>query len=259
METKLSSQATTAGNRSLRLEGAVNFRDLGGLATRDGRVTARGILFRGDSPRYLTERDTDTFERIGLRTVIDLRSETERGRDSSRPLASCVPLMLHIPMQYAPDSDDSGTYVVPEGVSSLEDLYVAYLRHSGQAIARTFSVLADPKTMPALIHCAAGKDRTGLIAALVLSSVGVEDDLIAGDYEATSINIPSLIALLEQADPIAGDHLSHLDPELLRADRRTILSTLNWLRSTYGSVDGYLKFCGVANDDVAVLRHRLVG
>ncbi len=242
----------------MRLEGAVNVRDLGGLATSDGRVTTRGIVFRGDNPRYLTERDTDVFERIGLRTVIDLRSEAKRGRDPARPLASCVPHMLHVPMQHAPDSDDSGTYVVPDGVSSLEDLYVAYLCHSGEAIARTFSVLADPKTLPALVHCAAGKDRTGLIAALVLSSVGVEDDLIADDYEATSINIPSLIALLESADPIAGDHLGHLDPELLRADRHTILSTLSWLRSTYGSVDEYLEFCGVADEDVAVLRHRLV-
>lgn len=258
METKLSGPTRTAEDRSLRLEGAVNFRDLGGLTTYDGRVTARGILFRGDNPRYLTGTDTEFFERIGLRTVIDLRSAAERRRDSSRPLASCVPLMLHLAMQHAPGSDDSGTYAVPAGVSSLEDLYVAYLRHSGEGVAKIFSVLANPKTLPALFHCAAGKDRTGLMAALVLSSVGVEDDVIADDYEATSANMPSLIALLEIADPTAGDHLSQLDPELLRSDRRTIVSTLGWLRSTYGSVEGYLRFCGVADEDVIVLRHRLL-
>lgn len=257
METKLCRTAT-AQDRSIRLEGAVNFRDLGGLPTSDGHVTTRGVLFRGDNPSYLTGRDTDLLERAGLRTVIDLRSAAERARDSARPLASCVPLMLHAAMSYAPDSDDSGTYAVPEGVSSLEDLYVKYLRHSGDAVARIFSVLADPKTLPALIHCTAGKDRTGLVAALVLSSVGVEDQLIADDYEATSVNVASLLALLESANPLAGDHLSHLDPELLSAERKTILSTLRWLRSTYGSVEGYLRFCGVADDDLAVIRHRLL-
>jgi len=231
---------------------------MGGLVTRDGRVTTRGILFRGDNPRYLTGRDTDFFERIGLRTVIDLRSDAERGRDSVRPLASCVPRMLHLAMQYAPGSEDSGTYMVPPDVSSLEDLYVAYLLHSGEAVARVFSVLADAKTLPALFHCAAGKDRTGLIAALVLSSVGVDDDVIADDYEATATNVPSLITLLETADPTAGDHLSQLDPKLLSADRATIVSTLAWLRSTYGSVQGYLSSCGVADEDVEVLRHRLL-
>ena len=258
MKTELSQLGRGAGDRALHLQGAVNMRDLGGLPTRDGRVTKRNRLYRGDNPAYLTSHDLVIFETIGLRSVIDLRSHLERRRDPARPLASCVPAMLHVAFERSPDPNDAVADVVPDGVSSLRDLYIAYLENSASGIAAIYAILASLRTLPALVHCAAGKDRTGLVAALVLSSLGVDDEVIAQDYEATSANVPSLIALLETVDPQASDRLKHLDPAIMSAERDTLLSVLDWIRSVHGSVDAFIRRCGVPDEDVAVLRHRLL-
>ena len=251
-----SNPATKA--RGLDLDGAVNMRDLGGLATRDGRITRRNRLYRGDNPGYLSDRDVETFEKIGLRTVIDLRSQVERRRDPVRPLSRCVPAMLHVGLRYSSDPDNAVADIFPDGVTSLRDLYVAYLTHSASEIAAVYAILASLRTLPALVHCAAGKDRTGLIAALVLGSLGVEDDVIADDYAATATNMASLISLLAAADPQASDHLRHLDPVILSADGDTLLSVLEWVRALHGSLDAYVRHCGVPDEDISVLRHRLL-
>ncbi len=258
MKTEVSRPESDPGTRRLDLDGAVNIRDLGGLATRDGRMTRRNRLYRGDNPGYLSDRDVETFETIGLRTVIDLRSHVERGRDRARPLSRCVPAMLHVGLQYSSNPDNAVADIFPEGVTSLQDLYVAYLTHSASEIAAVYAILASLRTLPALVHCAAGKDRTGLIAALVLGSLGVDDDVIADDYAQTAANIPSLISLLATVDLQASEHLKHLNPVILSADGDTLLSVLEWVRAVHGSIDSYVRHCGVPDEDVSVLRHRLL-
>jgi protein tyrosine/serine phosphatase len=166
--------------------------------------------------------------------------------------------MLHVPLEHSSDPDEAVADVIPKGVTSLSDLYIAYLENSASGIAAIYAILASLRTLPALVHCAAGKDRTGLVAALVLSSLGVDDDVIAQDYEETSANIPSLIAHLEIVDPQASDHLRHLDPVILSAQGDTLLLVLDWIRSVHGSVDAFVRRCGVPDEDVAVLRHRLL-
>lgn len=182
-------------SRILRLEGVVNFRDLGGLPTTNGRVIRRGRLFRRDFLYRLTEDDVITMRPLGIRTVIDLRSPGEIHHYPKSPLKVAG-------LQHFNVSITSDIYSATDNIA--EDCLL--LLHNAREGFRTiFSHLAaDP--FPLVINCFAGKDRTGLTSALILGALGVPEREIVADYALSERHISSLMHI----HPHVRGGISHL-------------------------------------------------
>lgn len=178
-------------NRDVLLEGGLNVRDLGGLPTSDGRRVRPRRVLRSASLAELTGDDVATLQRWGLRTVIDLRGEAEVERDGRGPLAATDVAYRNVPVVGA---RSVRLDQAPDLQGSLLDHYVSYLQTGADAIVGVLRLLLDEA--PAVVHCAAGKDRTGVVVALVLDALGVHRAEIVDDYAATAANMPRVRAQL---------------------------------------------------------------
>ncbi len=170
--------------RRLAFEGAKNFRDLGGYKTGDDQFLRWGAIFRSDSLHQLTEADLLVFNSIGVRTVYDLRSNAERS-EAPDPVE---PVALEI-VSVAPGEEGPGLAGIATTLDAerlLRDIYVGMLANSALLFGQLFTGLATPGRLPAVFHCAGGKDRTGMTAALMLSALDVERETVLDDYELTA-------------------------------------------------------------------------
>jgi protein-tyrosine phosphatase len=241
-------ESPTPSPRVVPLEGCLNFRDLGGYPTGDGRSLRWGRLFRSDALHHLTPADIDCLRgQIGLGTVIDLRSSAEvrsegRGRLEHEPFA-----FHHIPLF---DGEQQSRERPPQ--ESLADIYFMLSQFAREPIARVVRVLAESEA-PAVYHCAAGKDRTGVISAILLGLLGVEDEIIVADYALTGANIDAIIARLNAAEGYRT-MLAALPPETMHALPETMDGFLRRLRQAHGSVEGYARDAGL--DDAIIERLR---
>ncbi|MQY23575.1 tyrosine-protein phosphatase [Nocardia macrotermitis] len=185
-------------DRALPLRGVCNARDLGGLRTEDGRrVRARRVL-RSDAPTELDDADLSYLLRdCGLRAVIDLRAPAEATTDGRGALGDSVPVYRNIHIFGTGSLRLDLTQVAADG--SMFDRYLEYLEHSPGNIAEALNLLADADNLPALVHCAAGKDRTGVVIAILLGVIGVRADDIIADYAATAMNTEALRTRVQQS------------------------------------------------------------
>lgn len=183
---------TATQDRRLPLEGAPNFRDFGGYGAADGRVIGRGRLYRSGALGRLTDADLDTLNGLGAWTIIDLRHEGER-------IAAPTPAGLSVTAVHSlPMGSGQGAAPVPrpalltapnatagEAVEAIKASYRRFVHEHQDRFAGLFEVLLDASPGPAVIHCTAGKDRTGISAALVLLALGAARDQVIDDYCAT--------------------------------------------------------------------------
>lgn len=228
-----------------------NFRDLGGYPTADGARLRTGVLFRADGLHRLTGPDLDRFAGLDVRRVIDLRRTDEvhsYGRIPDRP-----GLDYHnVCLQAAPWT---ATDVAPgELAGYLAERYaeIADEAVSG-AMARVLRLLAEDTTGGTVFHCMAGKDRTGVVAAVVLALLGVDDDTVADDYAASRFSERRYLAWRATVAPD-----SPVPPSSDPAPAAAMLAFLRGLRDRYGSVAGYADAAGFGPPDRARLRTRLL-
>ena len=176
--------AVVAAERRIPFEAVTNFRDLGGYRTGSGRRIRWGRVFRSDALHGMTEGDVAMYDDLGLTAVYDLRGEVEVAEQPD-PMPS-----RHLPMLSRPPGDSfAGAFdgaTSEDGERLLAGLYSGQIDHSATTIGELFSALAEPDGLPAVFHCHAGKDRTGLVAALLLEALGVARDAILDDYELTA-------------------------------------------------------------------------
>jgi protein-tyrosine phosphatase len=259
--------------RWIELDGAVNVRDLGGLATDDGRATLDGRLLRGDNLQDLSPADVKLLvDDIGLTTVIDLRSPAEVEAEGPGPLTR-VEGVSHAYRSVLPEAgiatDVAGAALVsrPDEARSRyadsDDLrvgyYLGYLEdRPDQVVAALRSIEQAPGT--ALVHCAAGKDRTGVVVAVALRAVGVRPDAIVADYVATAERIEAILDRLRGSSTYADDINSR--PNAVEDDKpraQTMVAFLDLLDVRYGGVRPWLSEHGFGPADVGALRAKLVG
>lgn len=236
--------------RRIDLPGCANFRDLGGYPTRGGMRLRWRHLFRSDALHGLTSEGVDrAVDELGIGAIIDLRSTGEVGADGRGKLRDRPPVYHHLPLFEGPLTVD------PELVNrlTLAERYFLMAERAQVPIARVVSALAECST-PVVYHCTAGKDRTGLISALVLGLLGVPDEFIVADYAATQDNLDAIIGRLMQS---AGyrDVIDNLPADTLHAKPETMFSLLDQLRDRYGSFRGYANDIGLGNEVI----HRLEG
>ncbi|MGY0500214.1 tyrosine-protein phosphatase [Nocardia sp. FBN12] len=221
--------ATSSMDRELPLRGAVNARDLGGLQTTDGRSVRRLRVLRSDLLTGLDAADVSfLLSECGLRTIVDLRAPGEIGTDGTGSVIDAVATYRNLHVYGADRVRLDLTEVSPDG--SMFDRYCEYLEHSSENIAAVLSLLATPGQLPALIHCAAGKDRTGVVIALLLAVAGVRADDIIADYAATTPNIAALRARSAQADGA----VDRLPAWVYAADATTMRQFLAHLDAEHG-------------------------
>jgi protein-tyrosine phosphatase len=247
----------SAPQRHIPLEGAYNVRDVGGYATKDGKRIRWNTLFRADGLHTLTHEDQRRLLGRDIRKIIDLRFRTEAERAPNVFAQSSYVSYVHQPLhedQLAPIANPN---LPPQDLPQTPaEYYRMVLDKCGRGIKQVFDHLTAPRTFPVLIHCTAGKDRTGIITALVLGAVGVPDETIIEDYAlTTTYATPLLIKLEKQA------HKSGIDVEwhrrMLECNPKAMAQTLNHLNMRYGGAEAYLLRNGVLLDQVERLRAEL--
>ncbi|WP_433655311.1 tyrosine-protein phosphatase [Nocardia sp. CA-128927] len=239
-------------NRHIAFERLHNFRDLGGYPTEDGQVVRWGRLFRSDSLSKLRDEDWESFQKLGVTTVIDLRYPWEIDRSGRVPQHESLDYhnlsIEHRPYNQAalgPDIE-AGPY--------LAERFLEVANDGVDEIRRALEVIAEADG-PTVFHCASGKDRTGLLAALVLTLLGVSDEQIIEDFALTELATERLVADWRAAYP---------DKELTwpwygRAPAEVMRLFLAALAAEHGSVRGYTTdLLGVDDDLVAALRRTLL-
>jgi protein-tyrosine phosphatase len=237
--------------RRIALEGCLNFRDLGGYPTADGRRLRWRMLFRSDGLHALTERDVVRLrDEIGLAHVIDLRSSGELEADGRGPLEREPLRFHHLPLF------DIEPGPGPRPQIALADLYFVMAEFAKQRVARVLEALSQASG-PAVYHCTAGKDRTGLVSAVLLGLLGVRDEVIVADYAATRESLDAIVERL-MASKGYRDVLGTLPPETLHAEPETMISLLDRIRERYGSMRGYAQHIGVSDVALDRLAERLL-
>ncbi len=238
--------------RTIDLDGCLNFRDLGGYPTAGGRTVRWRQVFRSDSLCHLGRGAVQRLrEEIGLGVVIDLRSTAELRAEGRGPLAHEALAFHHLPLY-----DGDTARAAPSAELTLADRYVLLAEFARGPIAAVIATLAG-SAAPAVYHCAAGKDRTGVVSALLLGLLDVPDEVIVADYAATKENLDAIVERLMAAK---GYHamLSALPPDTLHAEPETMLGFLERLRALHGSIADYARSAGVSDDTLAALRARLI-
>ncbi len=240
------------GHRSL-LDGASNFRDLGGYPTVDGRVVRMGMLFRSGALHALTDADHDRLRALGVRVAVDLRPPEEQ---AAEPTNAPFLRIVHVPLMRGERT--SGPAALANGEGYLRDRYIEIMLDRAPDIGTIFRYLAGEDGLPAVIHCAAGKDRTGVVSAVLLLALGVDEQTVLDDYELTS-EFAAATRVEELTSKLSG---SGLPPAvvagLLGTSRSALADATARLREEHGTVEDYLLGAAeVSPADLISLRERL--
>ncbi len=256
----------------IELDGAVNVRDLGGLDTDDGRTTLAGRLLRGDNLQDLSPADVKLLvDDIGVTTVVDLRAPAEIASEGPGPLTR-VESVRHAYHSVLPEAGRA-TDVAADALATRrragafsrypDDVrcgyYLGYLEDRPDQVAGALRSIAQAPGA-ALVNCAAGKDRTGVVVALALTAAGVRRDAVIADYAASAERIGAILDRLRVSKTYAADIGSTPDAAAADAPRaETMAAFLGQVDARYGGVLRWLSGHGFGPADVALLRAKLLG
>ena len=237
-------------NRHIELDGCVNFRDLGGYPTRDGRRLRWRHLFRSDSLHALSPADvTQLRVELALAAIVDLRSGVELDNEGRGPLEA-EPVDFH----HAPLFDRMGRAAESERVAemSLGERYLGMMEYAQDRIAGVVSIIARSPGAT-VYHCAAGKDRTGVISSVLLGVLGVDDELIVADYALSAERIDAIIDRVMNMKGYA-DTLEEMPEDTLHARPESMEAVLAGVASRWGSMAEFLREGGVTQAELEALR-----
>jgi protein-tyrosine phosphatase len=229
-------------SRLIPLEGCFNFRDLGGYVGAGGRGVRWRTLFRADGLTRLTPGDLARLGELGLRTVIDLRTpdEVTNGRiDPAHPDLA----YHHLPMMdVLPPEGELPRWADPMFVA---EQYRDMLRSGSDAITKALELLADADAYPVTYHCMAGKDRTGVLSALVLELLGVAEADIVGDYALSGEAMQRMMAWLRTAEPERSKKYEAGAAAMVAAEPASMARFLEVFHAEYGPVEAYVASLGL--------------
>lgn len=238
--------------RRLALPGTYNVRDLGGYPTAAGGATRYGVLYRGDSLHRLDDRGRAMLAEARVRTVIDLRDHDEREIYRSA-LTDHALRVVELPLHGDGDADHPTS-----DDWNLSDTYVTLIEHRGPQFSAIAREIAAPGRLPALVHCMAGKDRTGVVAAVILSAVDVPEELVVSDFVASAAYLGD--AYREEATErcLARGLDITLVPKVLAIDPAHIRRVLRTIDELHGGAAAYLRDHGLHEEELRSLKEHLV-
>jgi protein-tyrosine phosphatase len=247
--------------RFLPLESVNNFRDIGGYETEDGHTVHWGKVFRSGNLCRLNPRDMDYLENLGIKQVFDLRTTETMEKHPNRlpPSAS-----LHHSAVYEQEFNQEVFPALLFRRHKLGEIlgsgYIKWLDSGASAFGQLFDQIANPDNLPLVFHCTAGKDRTGIAAALLYALLGVPNETIIADYTLTNQVFKKLYQEFIESE--RGRRLG-IPPSdikiMLAANPNWIDTTLNTVRSKYGSASGYLReAAGISQGTIDAIRTSLL-
>ncbi|MDR0630036.1 MAG: tyrosine-protein phosphatase [Treponema sp.] len=193
--------------RLLPLEGVHNLRDLGGYPTQEGRQLRWGLLYRAGDLHGLSSKDQAFLEKRHIKTIVDFRGTQEKTRAPDGALATLVQT-FELPIEAGSILDLCAAETEVRGEALMQELYGRLVEIARPQYRKFFSILADPAHTPLLFHCSAGKDRTGLAAAFILSALGVDRERIYQDYLLSAAYLREMIRQWLAAEPLLEAVLS---------------------------------------------------
>jgi protein tyrosine/serine phosphatase len=247
-------------DRDLVWDGCLNVRDLGGHPTEDGGETKFGAIVRSDSVSQLTDAGWQALVAHGIRTVVDLRGDHEREEDPPRELPVDV---VHVPFMETNEEEwneiapeiEAASAAAPDVATSTRDVYVIFLERFKTNVSLGVRAVARAPEGGVVVHCVGGKDRTGLLTALLLHVVGVPEEEIAADYALSEERLRTRHeAWFEAAE--SEEELARLQ-RISQTPPGSMLGVFRELERLYGSVEGYLTSAGVDQEDLDRVRARL--
>lgn len=235
-------------SRCIPFAGASNFRDLGGYPSIEGRTTRWGRLYRSDALHGLTEDDLKLLRTLGIATIIDLRSSVEveftgRGLLANEPIEFVNASIAHEQIGQggpAASFDDD-----------LLDHYLSYVQN-GDFFVRVVDMMLDSKNYPMVVNCFFGKDRTGVLFALVLSCIGIVRGTIIDDYQLSHAQMPFIVERLRR-DTVYSETIDQANPALLHADAATMSQFLRLLDEQFGGARAWAMDAGVLPQQLDLL------
>jgi len=230
------------------LVGALNFRDVGGLTTGDGRRVREGVLVRSDTLQALTAADVEFLvATLRLELIVDLRAGPEAVGEGRGPMADTGVCYLNAPLRDLTPAAD-----VPADQQALR-FSLDHLAAPASPLPTVVRVLCALAGRPVLVHCAAGKDRTGLVIALLLRLLGVRDEQIVADYLRTGAHMDRIVARF-LGWPRYREHIARVSPQVYQAQEHTIVGLLAGLDREHGGATGWAASRGISEGELAALR-----
>jgi protein tyrosine/serine phosphatase len=239
-------------NRHHPFDGCFNFRDIGGYPTSEGGIVRWGRYFRAGRQDRMTARDLEKLGALGIRTQIDLRRPDEVEEQGRGPMESLGAQYHNIAVIPLGGSEHLNQLVGDTGISGRR--YLGYLGFGAESWIRMFELFAEAERHPLLVHCTAGKDRTGVSTAFLLSVLGVERSIIEADYVLTNRDVARQVAFIESTmglpdgmDRAALLHLAGI-PETAMGE------FLDGLEERWGGAVGYLRSIGIDDATLNAVR-----
>ncbi|OJT61064.1 tyrosine-protein phosphatase [Bacillus altitudinis] len=258
---------TSMNQHNIQFSKLANFREVGGLQTTDQMVIKQGMIYRSADLSRLTKQDILTFSTLGIQTICDLRTSSER--KSHPPKIMEHDKIVHIPMQ--PDSMMPSKWtmfrmLIAEGKSLsftpiMKEVYQSMLYERKKEIQQLFTLLSDEKNYPLMLHCTSGKDRTGFLSALIQLAAGVPVHTVLSEYMRSNEGVKMLVKRQERFVRMMSLYRvskEQIQP-LLGVQQDYLEDVLNEMMDTYGSAERYLvEACGVPKAQLLKVKNILL-
>ena len=238
--------------RHYLFEGCFNFRDIGGYRNQDGKKVKKGLYFRAGRQDRMTDKDLAQLSDLNIATQIDLRKQEEVMFQGRGPLEAMGAKYINISVIPEGGSDKLNKLVGDTGISGKR--YLGYLEFGPTSWLSLFEILAEEKNLPLLLHCTAGKDRTGVSTAFLLSVLGVSREIIEADYLLTNLDTERQADFIERTVgyPEGYDRKKMISIAGVPTD--AMKDFLDGMESKWGSVTEYLQEIGVTKDQMDKVR-----
>ncbi len=241
--------------RIIEVEGVFNFRDIGGYHTADGRRVRSGLIYRSGALGNVTEAGLAKLQELGIKLVCDLRSDEEQVRAPDKLPQNPATVYAHLPLVAADNQRERLIALLfnrSRFNTMMPDMYTrVIIDNNAHLYGDILRRLANADNLPAIIHCTAGKDRTGVAAMLILSLLGVPEDVILADYSLSNLYYDHFLQFGQQAISSlawAGITAEDLQP-LFISHPNTLKAALTHIHLKYGSVENYLRSAAGVNND----------
>ena len=238
--------------RHYSFEGCFNFRDIGGYLNQEGKKVKRGLYFRAGRQDRMTNKDLAQLSDLNIATQIDLRKQEEVLDQGKGPLQDMGAKYINISVIPEGGSEKLNKLVGDTGISGKR--YLGYLEFGPTSWLRLFGILAEEENLPVLLHCTAGKDRTGVSTAFLLSVLGVSRDIIEADYLLTNLDTERQADFIESTVGYPEGYNREKMISIAGVPKDAMKDFLDGVESKWGSVIEYLEKIGVTREQMDQVR-----
>jgi protein-tyrosine phosphatase len=247
---------TDSRAEELRIDGLMNARDLGGLRTRDGHTLRSRQVIRSDNPKGLTEQGQEQLaDEVAPALIVDLRMVLEVAREGYT-IGHDPARVVNLPM--TPQSGVNQEQIDAGAADNLVEDYMRQIDVNAPSMIEALRLIADPTNRPVVVHCTAGKDRTGVVVAMLLDILGVDHETIVADYHVTSSNMEPILERIRSAQVFQDNGLAAAPMWIFESHPETMRDFLARMTERYGSAEQWALDKGLAPDDIARLRDTLL-